>query len=402
MKRYWKIISLCIVTVMVIGTFYIQSSLAANENAKIEFEKVSGKEDEVKNLIFYGDYVVGNLNQSLQITSKETINLTNQSLIQELTKNNTVPVLKKLIDQYRTFMRGKEFTPNNFYEDENLVVYASIKAKDSRHSSFDINLLNKKSEETTSIQLAVPKRENYGWMEVVDVQVIDGNLKVITRGFRTEGGNDLNVYTINIDEQKLVNDEIIHSASSVENGWSDIIIINDYNSIQSEKYLLFKTEAYEDKQVQAEGEMELDGEPKLVANEVMVYDIENNKSKKLVVPDEIRGTIGDFSAIFHSTIFIPSQSESGFEVNKYDIEKEKWGKKLTFDLLHNKEDEGAPYIKLMNGKIYIIHSTNNGHTIFIRDLKTGKSLYEGELKVKNTREGQNDFLFQISEIESVQ
>ena len=352
---------------------------------------------EVKNVIFYGDYTVGNLFQSLQITNKETTNLNNQSLFQQLKRNYTVPVLKKLIEQHRTFMRGKELAPNYFYENENLVVYANIKAK-----NFDIEILNKKSEETTSIQLAVPKKGIYCWIEVLDVQVIEGNLKVITRGFRSEGGNDLNVYTINLDEQKLVKDEMIYTAPAVENGWSDIILVNDLNSIGSEKYLLFKTENYEDKQVPAEGEMILDGAPKLVANEVMVYDIEKNQLKKLVVPDEIRRTLGDLSAIFHSTIFIPSQSADHLEVNQYDIEKGKWGKKLSFNLPYNKEDEGAPYIKVMSGKIYIIHSTNNGHTISIRDLKTGVSLYEGKLKVKNTSEGQMDFRFHINEIESVQ
>ncbi|MEH7130326.1 hypothetical protein V7103_19215 [Neobacillus drentensis] len=397
MKRYWKIISVCIVTVMVIGTFYIQSSLAAKENVKIEFEKVSGNEDELKNVIFYGDYTVGNLFQSLQMTNKETTNLNNQSLFQQLKRNYTVPVLKKLIEQHRTFMRGKELTPNYFYENENLVAYASIKAK-----KFDIEILNKKSEETTSIQLAVPKKGNYSWIEVLDVQVSEGNLKVITRGFRTEGGNDLNGYKINLDERKLVKDERIHTVPAAGNGWSDIIMINDPHSIQSEKYLLFKTETYEDKQVPAVGEMVMDGAPNLVANEVMVYDIEKNQLKKIVVPDETRGTLSDFSTIFHSTIYIPSQSERGLEVNTYDIEKEKWGKKLIVDLPYNKEDEGAPYIRIMNGKIYIIHSTTNGSNISIRDLKTGVSLYEGKLKVKNTGEGQKDIRLHVNEIESVQ
>ncbi|WP_066259414.1 hypothetical protein [Neobacillus drentensis] len=397
MKRYWKIISVCIVTVMVIGTFYIQSSLAAKGNVNVEFEKLSGNEDEVENVIFYGDYTVGNLFRTLQISNKETTNLTNQSLFQQLKRNYTVPVLKKLIEQHRTFMRGKELAPNYFYENKNLVVYANIKAK-----NFDIEILNKKSEETTSIQLALPKKGIYSWIEVLDVQVIEGNLKVITRGFRSEGGNDLNGYTINLGEQKLVKDEMIHTAPAVENGWSDIILVNDLNSIGSEKYLLFKTESYEDKQVPAEGEMILDGAPELVTNEVMVYDIENNQLKKLVVPDEIRGTLGDLSAIFHSTIFIPSQTAGRLEVNQYDIEKGKWGKKLSFNLPYNQEDEGAPYIKVMSGKIYIIHSTNNGHTISIRDLKTGVSLYEGKLKVKNTSEGQKDFRFHINEIEPLQ
>lgn len=399
MKRYWKIISVCIVTVMVIGAFYVQSSLAANENVKIEFEKVSGNEEELANVMIYGDYAVGNLYQNLQITSKETLYNSNQSLIQKLTKNYTVPVLGDLIKRYRTFMRGKELMPNNFYEDNNLVAYASIIGRDSRHSSFDIDLLNKDSKETTSIQLAVPKKENYSWIDVVDVQVIDDNVKVISRGGRTEGGNDLNVYTINLDEQKVVKDEVIHTVPTVKNGWSDIIVINDFNSIQPEKYLLFKIEAYEDKQAQGESE---DGEQNLVANEVMVYDIENNHSKKIVVSDGILRFIGDSSAVFDSTIFIPSQSASGFEVNKYDIENEKWGKKLTVDLPNNTDGEGEPYINLMNGKIYIIHSSNDLHTIFIRDLKTGESLYEGKLKVKNTKEGQKDYLFHVNEIESVQ
>ena len=72
MKRYWKIISVCLITLIVIGTFYIQSSFATNEHLKIEFEKVNGNKGEVKNLVLYGDYFVGNLYQPLQITSEET------------------------------------------------------------------------------------------------------------------------------------------------------------------------------------------------------------------------------------------------------------------------------------------------------------------------------------------
>jgi hypothetical protein len=402
MKRYWKILSLCIVAVLVIGAFYVQSSLKAKENAKIDFKKVSGNEEELANLMITADYQVGNLFQSLQITSKETVNLNNQSMFQKLARNSTVPVVNHLIEQYRGFMRGKEVNPNYFYEDENLVAYASIKTKDSRDSSFDIDLLNKRSEETTQVQIAVPKSQHYSWIEVVDVQVIDGNLKVIVQGARTEGGSDLNVYTLNIDEQKVVKDEDIYTAPSVKNAGVDINIINDYYSIKPEKYLLFKMETYEDNQVPGASEMIVDGEPNLVVNDVMVYDFEKNQSKKIVVPDEILRSISNMSAIFQSTMYIPSISTTGLEVNQYDLEKEKWGKKLTVDVPNHTDDEGAPYIKLMNGKIYIIQATNNRHTLSIRDLLTGKSLYEGKLIVKNSKEGQKDILFHVNDIESVQ
>ena len=66
---------------------------------------------------------------------------------------------------------------------------------------------------------------------------------------------------------------------------------------------------------------------RIVANEFIVYDIENNQSKKIVGPAEILGSIGGASANFDSTIFIPSQSANGLEVNQYDIENDRWGDK---------------------------------------------------------------------------
>ena len=398
MKRYWKIISVCLITLIVIGTFYIQSSFATNEHLKIEFEKVNGNKGEVKNLVLYGDYFVGNLYQPLQISSEETINQSNVPFLRQLERITVSPMFEDLVKQHRNFMRSKDLVPTYFYEDENLLAYAIIKAENNVHPmmdlTFDIELINKKSEEMTSIQLDVPKSGNYGWMQVEDVQVIDGELKVITQGFRLNSGNVLQVFTFDMNEQKLVDTDTITSTPMVENGWSDLRIINDVHSIQRNKYLLIKIETSKDEMGYS------DGESNIVAREFIVYDIENNQSKKIAGPDEIPGSIGGESVIFNSTIFIPSQSANGVEVNQYDIENEKWDTKLTFDLADIKDGE-SPYMKIMNGKIYIIQLTNNGYTIFIGDLKTGELLYEGKLKM-NPGENQKDYRLYFHEIEHVQ
>ncbi len=88
MKRYWKIILLCFVAIIAIGAFYIQSGFADQKNITIEFEKVSGNEDEVNDLTIFGDYLVGNINYSLQIQKGETIDSTNQSFFEKLDKTN--------------------------------------------------------------------------------------------------------------------------------------------------------------------------------------------------------------------------------------------------------------------------------------------------------------------------
>lgn len=397
MKRYWKIISLCIVMVIVIGSFYIQSSLATQEKVKIEFEKVSGNEDEVKNLILQANYAVGNLHQSLQVSVKETINLNNQSPLQKLTQINASPVIKELVENYRSFMRGKDLSANNFYEDENLLVYASI-MESYRNPSFDIEVLNKKSEETTPIQLELPPNDNYGWLDVVEVQAIGGKLKVFARGFRTDGGVDLNVYTFDIDEQELVNNELLLSELTVENGWSHLSIINDFYSTKPEKYLLIKMNVYKNVE---EFNVQNNGRPEIVSHEVIVYNIEQNQSQKLNIPDEMLDSL-DSSTISDSTIFIPSQLESGYEVSQYDIETEKWGNKIAFDLPDTKNGHNSPFMKLMNGKIYLIHSTGNDYSILISDLTTGESLYEGKLKVKNTDGDQKHDRLYIYDMEYVQ
>ena len=62
-------------------------------------------------------------------------------------------------------MRGKELSPSYYYEDENVLVYASFKgdfdSSPNRDVDFDIEVLDKKTEETTSFKSDVPFLEKY-------------------------------------------------------------------------------------------------------------------------------------------------------------------------------------------------------------------------------------------------
>lgn len=401
MKRYWKIISLCIMTMIVIGTFYIKSSLAEKDNIKIEFEKVSGNQDELKNLILYADYKAGDQFHSFQISNKETISVMSQSLIQEVIKNSIAPNLKKLVEEHKRFMRGKDLFSNKFYNDENILVYANIKGKNSYEAmkdfAFDIEVLDKKVDKTVSIELDVPEKEKYQWMDVVDVQFNAGKVKVFVRANGLDGGDNLNVYIFDLDEQKLVNYETILSAPSIKNGWSDLKIINDFYSTRPEKYLLIKLEAYKEQMIEGGETVQHNVEPKLVADEVIIYNVEKDQSKKITLPNDLKSSL-DSATIFDSTLFI----QNGLKISQYDIEKEEWGKEFSFDFLNMKEGKYPSYSKLIQGKLYKVHSDQNERTLFIGDLMTGKTLYEGKLNVKNKSEDQSNAQLFIYEIRYVQ
>ena len=395
MKRYWKIILLCFVAIIAIGTFYISSGFADQKNIAIEFEKISGNEDELNNLTILGDYSVGNIYHSLRIENGETVDTTNQSFFEQLDRTNVFPVFKELVENYSGFFRRKELDPSYFFENEKLLAYAGFKGENyyvntMSEITFDIDVLNKETKKTTSIEEDVPGSNHYRWMDIRDVQVIDDEIKVFIQGYRKDDRNDasdLLVYTFNINEQKLVSHAMILSTPKVENGWADIRIVNDYGSIHQEKYQIIKMETYDDRNAKMR-----DGESTLVANDVLIYNIENNQSEKLIVPDEMLGL--DHSPTFTrlgSTIYMYNLTVNGLELNHYNIETKKWGEKRTFNFPNQTYEENAPYFEVLNGKVYIISAFDKGHKIFIGDIKTGETLYEGNLTVKNKKDQQKDY-----------
>lgn len=395
MKRYWKIISIFLVTSLVIGTFYIQSSFAANEQVKIVFEKINGDENEIENLILSGEYEGSHFSQSLQITNEETINGNNQSFFKKLKRLNVPENFTGLVDSYKNFMRGKDLTSNHFFEDENVLAYSSIQAdKLYEHPmkglAFSIEVMDKQTKEITSIELDVPERNNYNAMYVEHVQVIDDELKIIALGYRLDNATELHVYTIDLKEQKIVSDDIVASSPAVENGWSHLRVLNPIESFEGQKYFLIQTESFEDRMVQ------VDGDQNDFVYEHIVYDLENNQSKQVVIPDDIQSFLVGASAIYEAKIYIPSLSADGVDVNVYDIEKQEWDDKLTVALADMKEDE-APFIQMINGKLIVVYATDGGQYLFISDLKTGESLYKGKLHVTNEGKGHKDSVLYIHE-----
>ncbi|WP_071392907.1 hypothetical protein [Bacillus tuaregi] len=401
MKRYWKIIFLCFLSIIVIGAFYIQSSFANQNQIQIQFEKVKGDENEVKDLLLYGEYTVGNLYQGLQITSEETIQPNQKSFLYQLTPARYAPLIRNLIKEHKSFMRGKDFSPSHYYEDENILAYAAVKGNfndTSSHSTFDIEVLNKKTEETITIESDVPGMEKYSWMHVADVQVIKNTLKVFTRGFGKEGDEALFVYTFNLKTKKLVSDDTITASHANENSWVEARLLTDDNSIQPQDYHLMMVNTFEAENVEKYSDgMSYDGVEKLVKQEVYIYNIQQNQLEKLTFPEE--GLESDAYSIFQSSIYVHDLTADGLNVHVYDIKKAEWTAKWTFDLPEDTDGKSRPYIEIMDGKLYTLYATGHDHTLLIGDLETGGILYEGKLKVQNQEKDSEEYQLYFHDIE---
>ena len=142
------------------------------------------------------------------------------------------PIFQKLIKNHKSFMRGKELSPSYYYEDENVLVYASFKGdfdpSPNRDVDFDIEVLDKKTEETISFKSDVPFLEKYDWLNIEDVQVVHDELKLVVQGLgMKDGTDDLRVYTFDMKEKLLVGNEPIATSDSKENAPTDIRLLNE-------------------------------------------------------------------------------------------------------------------------------------------------------------------------------
>ncbi|MDF1510122.1 hypothetical protein PZE06_18465 [Robertmurraya sp. DFI.2.37] len=382
MKRYWKISLLSIAVVVVLGTYFLQSSLAAKNDINIKFEKISGDDAELNDLVIYGDFQLGDIFQSFkQVSEEETVFFNNQSFLEQLLHITANPVLTRLIDEHRNFMRGKELITNNFYEDENLLAYATINSKNPfssvRSFSFEMEVLNKKSNETVKIEYDIPEKERVSWIEVVNVEVINEQVKVMTQNSLLDGGSKISVYTFDLKEKNFVNKEEILSTSNSEDRWEGLRAISDYSSIEAKQYVLMLKENSEIKQIEENGYYYQEEE--MIAKEQYVLNVETNEYKEIKKSDEELRF--DSAVSVGSSIYVPVLVEKGFELHHYDIEKDEWSAKEIFNRPDMKNGFESSFLKLMNGKFYLTYLSNDGHILFIGDMKTGKTLYEGKLKV---------------------
>ena len=250
----------------------------------------------------------------------------------------------------------KNYHQVTYYEDENVLVYASFKGdfepSPNRDVDFDIEVLDKKTEETISFKSDVPFLEKYEWLNIEDVQVVHDELKLVVQGHgMKDGTDDLRVYTFDMKEQLLVGNEQIATSDSKENARIDIRMLNDlYTTIQPQKFYVIHKETYEAQNARNEGDaVTYDGEPKVVGNEVFVYNIENSESKQLEIPNEMTESIYRAS-ILQSSMYTFTQSDNTIEVSHYDFEKEEWAEKQTFHSEQAKTSDNEPFVTINEWK----------------------------------------------------
>lgn len=417
MKKYWKLTIVVIVISFGIGTFYVQSATLGSEYPEFIMDKISGDETEVKPLTISASYHVGPfVVEGLRVTAGGSLYDRNEySFFDRFEGVYWSPSIERLQRDYRTFMRGKGNDPSMYFEDVNYLAYVDtiydFSSRMSRTNKLSVAVLDKKDGKTYDSEISVPNTDKYDFMDMADVQVVAGELKVITRNYLQNGkGMEIHVYSFD-DAYQLDGDEKIAAFSSedeMEN--ADISLINETDQMQTHNYVVFNKVVTKMKPIvdpsggeNAEPEAyssEVDYIEEEVSKELIAYNLKTKTKETIDLPESIddQATPAFFDG---NNIYFMRTDENGFTVMPYDIAKKKNKTEINVKMESKDTGMGGPLLKIKKDKLYVVSGTvnkRNAASVVVADLNTGKTLYEGRIIPKTPPEINTDFDLYMGDI----
>jgi len=393
MKKYWKTILISLIIVTTIGSYYIQQAMASKKDVSFKIETTNGDKGEIDNLILQASYQNGgNIHHWLQISKDGSTNQISRTFFRDLVEAHEPLMFQKYIQEYRNFMRGKVLNPGQYFEDEDRLIYTTFQSNGRNKGlgnlfTLQIDTLDKKTNDSSSFEINMPDQVRYDWINERDIYIENGKIKILATSY-LNGEEELHIYTVDENKKELEHDLILAKLESEERAQTSINILNDYNKVQNENYILYMVEKYKYLD---------DGERETIPSKMYLYNYLNNEVKELTIPAELKPYMKYM--ILHGTdIFIPVHSAIGLELKRYNIEKNQWEEHLSFKYPSIANDEEAPFLQITDDKLYLVSRVSDGHFFFIGDVRTGESLYEGKIINENKENLNADYSLMIEQI----
>lgn len=373
MKRYWKTILLSTFIVVTFGVLYISQQAAENDLPELELVTINGDEEITENLVIYGNYRLDPLMEPFELSDEGMMYFRNVSYLERLGGFYHNPVLERLIEEERGFMRGKEDYIEHLFENNEVI--AQVEPLGVKQ--FGVDILDKTSGNVQSFSTEIPEQE-FHQLYVREVQLLDGTLFVITGNMNVDV-QDVHVYEIDLQNETIGNHYSIAELSS-DNYTTDL---NFYFDISPQEYYVVRIDDVErDEQLQYE---------EIVDTEILVHQLSTRETETIELPEDLLkgshdppGDVvpeGNFS-VGEEHIHFFYFSDEGLVLQSYHLANKKLGEASTIPLDTTGIVEGVyPFGK----NLYVISKGKRKHDdrkLIGIDLVNADVIYEGKIAVK--------------------
>lgn len=384
MKKYVSLIILPLFIIVMIGYFYIEVQSATKYYPRYQFEKISGNEAVVKDLVVTGEFSYDAFGfESFQVDSEGTTYYHDESFLRKNYYGYQEFKLESLINNYRNFMRGKAPFVQYFYETDEMVAYSSVLSDITGfdYTNFKIAVLDKSTKDVDEFTVPIPNVDDYYNVTVEQVYLDSNEIYIITINERmnNEGmtsAEDVHVYVFDFEKEEMVRHEIIGKVESfqTEQGYKIIEILKD-ESEENGSFVMFEIEGtYID-----EFENHKYGET-LKLNQGIKFNVLTNETEKLKVDD----SIGEPLAMLGNEVFFANVGEKTLDISVYDTESLTIKNDLSIPTEESLKVQDLYNPRLENGKLYIVPSADEERLetdIFVIDLAKLETEYIGKVSL---------------------
>jgi len=397
MKRYYKLISLSLFTIVVWAGFFIQSIPASGNQPEFVIKTQDDQKELGHHLVVSGDYSDNdNISKFLTISEEGSDYFSDRSYLSQKEMLYANPGAEQLIKDYRNFMRGKGYDLKSFYQDDTTLAYVEIdsdinfRGYESINPSFQVDVLDKETKDRTTFELKLPKNSNFDYGDILFVQLKENELQVVASlsSFDHEKGIDseeYHLFAIDVENQELINDELIleneENITESQSEWQSLDVISAETGENDQNYIVFM------KSVQ-EAESLPNGEERIIMKdtEFIAYNLESKKQSILDIPEELQPE--DYDDSLHlegNNLYFSKLEDNELDISSYDISEQTIASEQTFSTPEGDTEEST-YYGIEHGYLIIAdrYITNESDaSIIIYDLKSAEIVYDGEISTDN-------------------
>ena len=371
MKKYWSIIIIVTIIVATLATHYIQMASASNENYQVTFEKITGDERYINNLVIEGNIQSAmNYHYSPFLLSNGEMKAQSYSFYERPMSL----MYKRMIDEHKSFMRGKILDANRFYEDEEQLIYVSVpdnvwELTVGDELTYKVDILNKADDSVQSFTVENKLESLANWIILQHIELIGNDLKLITNHSSGNSNEEVHLTTVDLKSKQVTSDNVIETINSDESIRTSINFYYEYNNLASEKYLVYGISEYDAKIERMNMLSQRFKMLNLETNEVEAFDV-----PKEMLADESRMVVRDHQ-------FIRAGINDGkIIVNRYNLGHKEWMEPFVLEAPYEVLPLALFYIQSKNDKLYISAQAAEGQLLFIIDPESGATLYSGLIK----------------------
>ncbi len=372
MKKYWKLFMLAIFTFSLLGIHYVQAARETSDYLTLRLETVRGDESVVQNRTFYGSYISASLYTPATVTLEGYKTPFKGRHVYQMFGTYMSSKMEPLIKQYSSFMRGKIYESRYYYEDDKRLLYVegSTQGKSTSEQpiTFNISSLTKRDKTQLDYTAITQQSFPFRYVEVEEVQLVDGYIKVIASVYGKNLNSKMYVFTIDETKRAVIDYKPLMTFEPGE----DYTVYQMYADYSFSPQTNFIYGNY----IEAKSDSSITQDESITDLKLYKIDLKTMANAPIDVPEEVR-TVGNLpGATNNDATYFVVPGENALELYSYHFDNNEW----TRIELENSFGLASIHISLADDVLYITPEGIEKSSIYAYDLATGKEMYKGDIK----------------------